>query len=709
MENKTTFSYNELESIFKKYIQDDNEISIIKKAYEYASFVHKDAFRLNDDPRITHNLSVASIVARHCFDYKTITVALLHDVFKYGGNKIDILEKFGYEILNIVNEVHIINALPIDLNTNPKHQRKIVIGLVKDVKSIIVKLADRLHGMRTLYALSDKKSREKAIETLNIYAPVAHRLGLHKIKSELEDLSLRYYKSDVYFSISERLNKSKIAREKTVNIVTENVSNLLNEHGIKHKIKGRAKSIYSIYNKMTQGKTFEEIYDLFAMRVLVDTDEDCYSVMSIVHKKYPPLEDRYKDYIAMPKKNMYQSLHTTVKIEDGSLFEVQVRTYDMDFIAENGIAAHFAYKEKGNKDSVLIKDFYEQKLELFKKTMDEVEEAETELIEASEIFVFTPNGKAISLPNGATPIDFAYRVHTEVGHTMVGAIIGNSIVPLDYKLKDGQIIKINTNKSSKPNKDWINIAFSENTKAKIKSYFNKIDKEQNLVDGKEILEKEMRIEKIDFSSIFNTDTLKQIFKEFGIKDEEEMYLWIATEKITPKNIFNFVFNTNPDKATQIIERLKAEKKINIKSFKDILVEGNDNIKYNFADCCNPILGDEIIGFVTKGNGITIHRMICPNINQSDRLIDVAWNEILDHKYKSNILVISKEDTNTNIIDIVNKASVSDIVVNQVKTLNSSAIVAYQITVLVKNKRSLEKCINLLTELPTIEKVERMIR
>ena len=486
--------FEQLAKKLKTYIKNDQELDEIKKAYLFAKEKHDGQKRISGEDYVVHPLNVAYILSEIHADSKTISAALLHDTIEdCNVTKEQLEELFGLEVAKLVESITKINKLSFtgDNDAMVANQRKILIGLTEDVRVIILKLADRLHNMRTLWALSLEKQKENARETLDIFTPIAHRLGINSIKSELEDLSLRYLKPDVYYEIVEKLNKTKVERDNYISEMMESVSKTLNEHNIKHQIKGRSKSIYSIYNKLSKGKTFNEIYDLLALRVFVDTEAECYQALGLIHSKFRPIPKRFKDYIAMPKTNMYQSLHTTVFGIDGQLFEIQIRTYEMDKVAENGIASHWSYKEgKSNMQSEM-----EQKLQFFRVIMElKNEESDEHFVNSVKedvlkdtIYVFTPMGDVIELPSGSTPIDFAYRVHSKVGDTMIGAIVNNNIVPLNYQLQDNDIVKINTSKNSTPSQEWINIAKTTQAKNKIKSYFNKTIKDDYCNKGEELL------------------------------------------------------------------------------------------------------------------------------------------------------------------------------------------------------------------------------
>lgn len=712
------------EDLYEKlgYISSKEEKEEIRKAYMYAYEKHYGQKRRTGGEYILHPLNVAYILTSIHADGKTIMAALLHEVLKECNVEIEEIEQlFGKEVSFLVEGVSKINRLSFGGDTEAiiASQRKILVGLSEDVRVIFIKLADRLHNMRTLWAIPLEKQKEKAKETLDVLTPIAHRLGMNQIKSELEDLSLRYYKPDVYYSIVEKLNKSKFERESSVFHMIESVSALLNEHKITHEIKGRAKSIYSIYKKLDKGKRFNDIYDLLALRVFVDTKEECYQVLGIVHAKYKPIPKRFKDYVAMPKTNMYQSLHTTVFGEDGNLFEIQIRTYEMDQIAEHGIASHWSYKEKGSNVSANMKNEMEQKLQFFRTIMDLKKEGanEEEFVHSLKedvfndtIYVFTPKGDVIELPNGSTPIDFAYKVHSGVGDKMVGAIVNNTIVPFDYRLKDNDIIKINTNKNAiGPSKEWINMAYTTQAKNKIKAFFNKIDKMEYIKRGEELLSKELRKRKLSITEFLKTENISKILEEVKCTDINDVYLAIGSNKITISTIIHMVTDENVSKEEMILKRTQNKEVQNTVHKKDIIVDGIDDIKVNVASCCKPIPGDDIIGYVTKGKGITIHSVLCPNIiDINERLLPVHWNTSINNKYATTILVQARENNNI-LLDIIAKTSGSDISVQSMNTLTSSGYVLYDMTVLVDDQKKLLKLIGDLETLPSVLSVRRMMK
>ena len=608
-----------------------------------------------------------------------------------------------------INRLHFSNAG----EQMAANQRKILVGLSEDVRVIIIKLADRLHNMRTLYVMPEERQKKKARETLEILTPVADRLGINKIKSELEDLSLRYLKPDAYFDILEKLNAKKTEMDKDVEKMLNDVSTLLTEHNINHEIFGRSKSVYSIYKKMQKGKKFNDIYDILALRVIVDTESECYLVLGLIHSKYKPVPNRFKDYIAMPKTNLYQSLHTTVFGVEGKLFEIQIRTHEMHKIAEYGIASHWTYKAKGGSVKT-VKDSMEHKLQIFRSIMELNEDSDSpeefinsikqDVLTTDSIYVYTPKGDVLELPAASTPIDFAYKVHTEIGNSVVGAIVNDSIVPLDYHLKTGDIIKINTSKTSRgPNKDWLNFVVTSQAKNKIKSFYNKLEKDDNLIKGQELLESELRHQELPINTTLNSKNIERVLNELKLKNINELYTNIGNNKYTAAYIVKLITkNTDKKEIPPKIGNIKA----NTNNKNDILVEGMGDIKVNLSGCCKPIPGDKIIGYITKGSGITIHRITCANISDlSERLVKVKWNNKTSKKYFTDIIVHT--NTSDNLLDIIAKASYNSIGIDSISTINKSEYKIYSITVLVENLDKLNKFIADLNKLPFTLKVERI--
>ena len=700
----------------KTYNNNEEDLKLIKSAYDYAYKKHFGQKRISGDDYITHPLNVAWILTEINADAYAISAALLHDTIEDSDStKEDIEAHFGSTVALLVDGVTKINKIKFSSETEQiaANQRKILVGLSEDVRVIIIKLADRLHNMRTLYVMSEEKQKRKAKETLEILTPIAHRIGIYKIKSELEDLSLRYLKPDAYYDVVEKLNIKKTARDEAVNKMMSEVSELLTEHNIVHEIKGRSKSIYSIYQKLNKGKKFDDIYDILALRVFVNTEQECYLALGLIHSKYKPVPKRFKDYIAMPKTNLYQSLHTTVFGIDGELFEIQIRTYEMDRIAEYGIASHWSYKE--NKDGS-IKDVMDQKLQLFRSiielndettsNIDFVDSIKKDVLTSDVIYVYTPKGDVIELPEKSTPVDFAYKVHSEVGDTMVGAIVNDNIVPLNYELKTGDIIKINTNKSSKPSKDWLNFVITSQARNRIKSYYTKQEKDESLNKGIELLNNEIRKNDLSITETLSNKNIDKLIEELKLTNENELYIGIGSGKFTASSIVKMLTKKELPKK-DIVEKINETTFKKEISKNDILVEGIGEIKVTISNCCKPIPGDNIIGYITKGSGITVHRSNCKNIIDLDeRLVNVKWNDSVVHKYLTDIIVYT--NTSDNLLDIIAKASTNGITIDSISTINKSEYKVYNMTALVENKEKLDKYIVDLQNLSFIKKVERYI-
>ena len=699
----------------KSYDDNVDDLNLIRKAYDYAYKKHFSQKRITGDDYITHPLNVAWILTDVSADGEAIAAALLHDTIEDSDSTFEEIKNlFGEDVAKIVDGVTKINRLSFNSDSEQMaaNQRKILVGLSSDVRVLIVKLADRLHNMRTLYVLSEAKQKRKAKETLEILTPVAHRLGMYKLKSELEDLSLRYLNPAAYYEIVEKLNLKKTERDAAVGKMLDEVSKLLTEHNIPHEIKGRSKSIYSIYNKMNKGRKFEDIYDILALRVFVNTEQECYLALGLIHSKYKPVPKRFKDYIAMPKTNLYQSLHTTVFGIDGQLFEIQIRTYEMDKIAEYGIASHWSYKE--NK-AVNAKDFMEQKLEIFRSIIELNEDSSTpeefisnvkkDILFNDSIYVYTPKGDVIELPSGATCVDFAYKVHTEVGDKMVGAIVNDSIVPFDYVLKTGDIIKVNTSKLSKgPNKDWLNFVVTTQAKNKIRAFYTKREKDENLSRGAMLLENALRRKNLPITETIDAN-LGVILETLKLRDLDDLYLSLGAGKFTPSAVMHIINKKENPKDKLLKKSAQNVKKQIIKN--DVLVEGMNEIKVTLSGCCKPIPGDNIIGYITKGSGITIHRSNCKNIIDLDeRLINVKWNEDMNKKFPTDLLVYT--DPNDNLLDIITVAGSNNVMIESVTTITKSEFKIYSLTVLVENTDKLDKFCKDIDNLKFVSKIERQM-
>ena len=711
-------TYEKLEEKIKKYIYDEEELAVIKRAYEFANEKHFGQKRLTGEDYIIHPLNVAYILTDIKADFETLSAALLHDVVEDCNVSIDVInKKFGPNITILVDGVTKISKLNFshDSELTINNQRKILVGLSEDVRVIIVKLADRLNNLQTLYVHSEFKQKKIARETLDILTPIAGRLGINSLKQQLEEYCLRYLKPEEYYDIVEKLNASKTERDNSVAKMIDSVSELLNKHGIKHKIKGRSKSIYSIYKKLAKGKRFSDIYDLLALRIYVETEAECYQALGIIHSKFRPKPKRFKDYIAMPKTNMYQSLHTTVFGVDGLLFEIQIRTYEMDRVAEYGIASHWSYKEKGSVKAVMQNEM-EQKLQFFRAIMDLRKSEDSpegfvntvkEEIFQNTIYVFTPLGDVIELPNGSTPVDFAYKVHTNVGEKTTGAIVNERIVPLDHKLKNEDVVKIITNNNSEgPSREWLNFVQTTQAKNKIRNFFNRANREEYLKKGEEILNKELRRKKIVLSEFYEDENIKKLVSDLKLGSIKEVYTNIGSGKLSIDTVMS-VYKKDEDKDSTILE--KASKGVIHKTDNKSLISisGTSDIKVNLASCCKPVPGDRIVGYITKGYGVTVHRMVCPNVADLDeRLIEVKWNETSE-KLPTSILIRVNSPKNL-LIDVVSKATNKDIPVKRFSSTHLKEDDLIKMTVLVNDKERLLKLINDIKMIDGVTEVMRMI-
>ncbi len=708
-------TYDELYEKIKKIIKKQDELDIINNAYAFALNKHAGKKRRNGDDYVTHPLEVANILTDLNVDYVTLASSIIHETVNHSDATIDeVKEEFGEEIATIVHSLSKINRLELsdDKDSSAAYLRKVLVGLSEDVRVLFIKLADRLHNMRTLDALTPEEQKQKANETTSVLIPIAHRLGINSIKSELEDLCLRYTKPDVYNDILEKLDASREQLNEYLLEMKQSISDILTENGIPFKIKGRVKSVHSLYNKMDNGKRFSDIYDILALRVFVDTEQECYLTIGLIHSKFRPMPRRFKDYVANPKENMYQSLHTTVFGVEGQLFEIQVRTYEMDEIAEKGIASHWSYKEKG---SVKVQSMMEHKLEMFRNIIEANNniESDTEFANnlSSEllsdvIYCYTPKGDVLELPKGATPVDFAYRVHSGVGDRTIGAIVNDQIVPLDYELQDGDIVKINTGKESNPNKDWLNFVKSSQAKSKIKSFFSKQDRTNYINTGKEMLEKEIRRKKLSFSDVLTDENLEKVFKDTHTTDLEDLYLSIGSLRYTAGYIVDLLFEDKKDVMDIYLSKITNRSTLSNKAIKgDIIVAGTDDILVTIASCCKPVKGDDIIGYITKGEGIAVHKKDCQNIKSSTRLIDVEWNMDSEASYLTDLIIKVIKGKNQ-LLDIITKASQKDVYIESVKTIEDVDSTTFAVTIKTTNSSQLEMFISDLKSLPFLISVER---
>lgn len=639
----------------KAYNPNTNEDKI-RKAYYFTKECHEGQFRNSGEPYFNHPVAVAEILAELYMDDDTIIAGLMHDILEDTEITFDEMsEMFGEEVAKLVDGVTKLKKIKYQTKQESQadNLRKMVLAMNSDIRVIIIKIADRLHNMRTLEYMRKDKQMEKAKETLEIYAPLAYRLGMSSIKWELEDLSLRYLEPEIYYDLAEKLKKKRSEREKIIEDIIAELDEALKSANIVAEIKGRPKSIYSIYKKMyKQNKTFEEIFDLTAIRILVNTVTDCYAALGVVHSKWKPIPSRFKDYIAVPKPNLYQSLHNTLIRKGGEVFEVQIRTFEMHKTAEFGIAAHWKYKEGVNRTTE-----FDEKLSWLRQLMDWQRELNDsrEFINtlkedfiSDEVFVFSPKGDVINLISGSTPIDFAYKVHSAVGNNCVGAKVDGRIVPLSYKLKNGNIVEILTNPNSTgPSKDWLKIVKTSQAKTKIKQWFKKENRALNIVKGRDMLEKEVRKEGYQLIKILKDEWLMQIATKLTYNSIEDMYAalgfgTINLKQIVPKLIefYKSYYTEAEDEVDYSDFQSTSSKSVNSKG---VIVKGIDNIEVGFAKCCNPLPGDSIVGYITKGRGISVHRTDCKNLKNildNERLIEVEWTDTKNSYYKVEITIVS---------------------------------------------------------------------
>ncbi|EPY2279679.1 RelA/SpoT family protein [Clostridium sporogenes] len=676
----------------------EKEIEFIKKAYNFACNAHKEQKRISGEPYITHPEEVAIILFEMGMDVNTMIAGLMHDVVEDTQYTYeDVAKEFGNEVADLVNGVTKLGK--IEYKTKEEQQadnvRKMLLAMTKDIRVILIKLADRLHNMRTLRFMPVEKQKEKAQETLDIYAPLAHRLGISKIKWELEDLSFRYINPNEYYFLVRKIAEKRAEREEHIKEIVSNLQQNLKKAGIESEIDGRPKHFYSIYKKMhNKNKNLDQIFDLTAVRILVDTVKDCYAALGIAHTVYKPIPGRFKDYIAMPKPNMYQSLHSTVMGVGGRPFEIQIRTYEMHKTAEYGIAAHWKYKEAvENSNNIDLKlTWLREMLDWQKETTDPEEFMQGFKIDlfSDEVFVFTPKGKVISLPNRATPVDFAYKIHTDIGHRCIGAKVNGKMVPLDYELKTGDIIEVLTSTTPKgPNLDWLSMVKSNQAKSKIRAWFKKEDKEENINKGKDILEKETKKQGYNFGELAKGEVLETVLKRYNMSSIEDMFAAVGIgalaasavvlrfrEQYLKKNKPELNWNEVRD---QISKSNKQKKKKS--SSPGVIVKGEDNLLVRFAKCCNPVPGDKIIGYITKGRGISIHRTDCKNVEQlveedPTKIVEVSWGKPKGGEYISE-LEVRAENTDGLLADImltINGSKTNLYAVNAKPIKNDSVVV-----------------------------------
>ena len=724
---------------FMKYIADylsPKQVAKVQKAYDFAARVHADQKRRSGEPYIIHPTQVAYILAQMKMDDETLCAAFLHDTVEDTDTTLnDIKEMFGAKVAMLVDGVTKLGK--IEYISKEERQienyRKMFLAMAKDIRVVIIKLADRLHNMRTMKYMPVYKQQSISKETLEIYAPLANRLGIYTIKWELEDLAFRYRDPEVYYNLVEQVKVKRREREAMIRDAMAQMQAELDKVNIKCEIQGRPKNFYSIYKKMMRDhKELNEIYDLLAIRVLVDTVKDCYGTLGVVHSLWRPIPGRFKDYIAVPKSNMYQSLHTTVVFTNGQPLEIQIRTFEMHRISEYGIAAHWRYKESGGsspatgatKAYAAKLSWLRQLLEWHKDMSDSRDFVNTVKLDvfADEVFVFTPRGDVIDLPVGSVPIDFAYRIHTDVGNRCIGAKVNGRIVPLDYKLSNGDIVEVITSKqASGPSRDWIDIAGSSDTRNKIKSWFKKERKEENIERGRDMLDKECKRLGYDTKEFATPDKLKTVADKLNLPDVDNMMAALGYGGITLNTIMAKLVEMYKQEQqqklkqskdlTQLLNELKPRTS-KAKSSHGILVKGEDGIMVKLARCCNPVPGDPVVGYITRGNGISVHRIDCPNVlsnnpEEQARLIPVTWDVATDNVYKANIL-IQTVDKPGMMVDIMMAISENKININNVSShSNKDKVATIHMGLDISNTGQLDAIMSRIKRIQGVYRVERV--
>ncbi len=645
--------YEDLIKSIRRYHPSD-DISLVEKAYHIAADAHKEQKRKSGEPYIIHPLCVAIILADLEMDKETIVAAILHDVVEDTVMTLEELSReFGAEVALLVDGVTKLTQLSWSadkVEIQAENLRKMFLAMAKDIRVILIKLADRLHNMRTLQYMRPEKQKEKAKETLEIYSPIANRLGISKIKVELDDLALKYLEPDVYYDLSEKISLKKDSREAFVKSIVDDVSAHMKNAGIEAKVDGRVKHFFSIYKKMVnQGKTLDQIYDLFAVRIIVETVKDCYAALGVIHEMYKPIPGRFKDYIAMPKPNMYQSLHTTLIGSSGQPFEIQIRTFEMHRTAEYGIAAHWKYKESGSGQAASGREeekmsWLRQILEWQKDMSDNKEflsllKSDLDLF-ADSVYCFTPSGDVKNLPSGSTPIDFAYSIHSAVGNKMVGAKVNGKLVPIDYVIQNGDRLEIVTSQNSKgPSRDWLSIVKSTQAKNKINQWFKSELKEDNINRGKELIAQYCKTKGINWAEINKPEYMEKVMRRYAYRDWDAVLASIGHGGLKESQVVNRMVEENKKKKVlnvtddTILNEIGENNKVPVskKSKSGIVVKGIHDVAVRFSRCCSPVPGDEIVGFVTRGRGVSIHRTDCINIinlpdDEKARLIDAEWQQ-----------------------------------------------------------------------------------
>ncbi len=714
----------ELQKRVRRYYPDLEDWEMVERAYNYSVAAHSGQLRESGESYITHPLGVALILTELELDLVTIVAGLLHDVVEDTEVTLDqIQETFGEEVSSLVDGVTKLSRL--DFTSKEEQQaetlRKMFIAMAQDIRVVLIKLADRTHNLRTLRFLNTHKQKEIARETLEIYSPLAHRLGIYMIKWELEDLAFRYLQPDDYFELVDKLAKKRREREKFINRIIWILQDYLSEASIEAEIQGRPKHLFSIYNKMkAQGKDINEIYDLTAIRIIVDSVKDCYHTLGIVHTIWKPIPGRFKDFIAMPKPNMYQSLHTTVFAAENELAEIQIRTWDMHRTAEYGIAAHWRYKEKtkgpDTPDEKLT--WLRQLLEWqhdYRDARDFIKDLKGDLF-TDEVFVFTPRGDVIDLPAGSVTLDFAYKIHTDIGNRCTGAKVNGRLVPLEYQLKTGDMVEVVTSKQGSPSRDWLKLVKTSHAKNKIRNWFKKERREENIEKGREMLEREIRRINTEQRLSLKSEMLEEVGRSFNILTVEDLYAAVGYGGVSVNQVISRLReeykrkygDQEKEKTVPDVKPVKRPKQQSI----GISIEGMGGLLVRVARCCNPVPGDDIIGYITRGRGVSVHRRDCPNLAQKSddngRFLKAAWDGEPDASYPVEIEITADDRKNllADIMASVNESKVDITAVNARADKNSIATI--YMTMVVKNQVHLDQIMNKIKKIKEVYEVRRYV-
>ncbi len=715
---------NELKKRIQRYYPDLEDWELVERAYNFSVEAHSGQLRESGESYITHPLGVALILTELELDLVTIVAGLLHDVVEDTPVTLDqIQEEFGEEVAALVDGVTKLSRL--DFTSKEEQQaetlRKMFIAMAQDIRVVLIKLADRTHNLRTLRYLNTHKQKEIARETLEIYSPLAHRLGIYMIKWELEDLAFRYLQPDDYFELVDKLAKKRREREKFINRIIWILQDYLSEAGIEAEIQGRPKHLYSIYNKMkVQGKDLSEIYDLTAIRIIVDTVKDCYHTLGIVHTIWKPIPGRFKDFIAMPKPNMYQSLHTTVFAAENELAEIQIRTWDMHRTAEYGIAAHWRYKENVKEaetpDEKLT--WLRQLLEWqhdYRDARDFIKDLKGELF-TDEVFVFTPKGDVVDLPSGSVTLDFAYKIHTDVGNHCTGAKVNGRLVPLDYQLKTGDMVEVMTSKQGSPSRDWLKLVKTSHAKNKIRNWFKKERREENIEKGREMLDREIKRINTEQRLALKSDLLEEVGRGFNILTVEDLYAAVGYGGISVNQVISrlreeYKRKYGEQEKEKSVPEVKPVKRPKHQSV-GISIQGMEGLLVRVARCCNPVPGDDIVGFITRGRGVSVHRRDCPNLAQKNvengRFLEASWESEPEASYPVEI-EITAEDRKNLLADIMSSVNESKVDITAVNArADKHNIATIYMTMVVKDQVHLDQIMNKIKKIKEVYEVRRYV-